>query len=266
MAMFAYCRGFMDSWSEAGGLLERSFQEGGSWLLGFAVDDVLGSDVGIEISGREGAICCIVLGRCGYEGDELWAVGQTGCSGCEAEGDGGAQAASGEWGQGRFAAENAVDTANEIRLARRAGDTECAKGEREGAAVQATFGQVGEANGVGARGSGTAEDAVVAGKFAFEAETALDPDEDRVEGKEDEAELLEEVEPVVTAAEMLDLVQDDLVELRAGELFEDACWDEDARGKEADYAWPVDFSRGTECGGSTAIGEERGAGCGRHGG
>jgi hypothetical protein len=75
----------------------------------------------------------------------------------------------------------------------------------------AVFGQGGEAGGVGAGCAGGAEDLLVAGEFALDAEAALQPEERGVEGEEDEGELLEEVEPVVGAAEVGGFVEDDLV-------------------------------------------------------
>jgi hypothetical protein len=127
-------------------------------------------------------------------------------------------------------------------------------GEGEGAAGGAVFDAVfcerGEAGGVGAGRAGGAENLLVAGELALKAEAALDPEEGGVEREEDKSELLEEVEPVVCAAEVGAFVEDDLVELVGGEALEEPAGDEDLGGEEADDAGAVDFVGDAELGGS----------------
>jgi hypothetical protein len=73
-----------------------------------------------------------------------------------------------------------VDAVGEVGLA-----VQEAEDEGAGAMEEAAFGEVGEAGGVGFGGSGGAEDAVVAGQFAFLAEAFFEPDHGGVEGEED---------------------------------------------------------------------------------
>jgi hypothetical protein len=154
------------------------------------------------------------------EGDQLRRAGElsgaTGEANCEHRRDG---ACAGRAQRG-LAVEDTVDAARELRLAK---STEGAERERQGGAVgrtipQAALRQRGEAGGVDAGREGDAKDTVVAGEFALAAEAALDPDKRRVEREEGEADLLQKIEPVVGAAQVLDLVEDDLEELGRGEL------------------------------------------------
>jgi hypothetical protein len=101
------------------------------------------------------------------------------------------------------------------------------------------LGEISQAGSVGLARRGEVQDAVVAGEFALDAEAALDPVEDGVEGEEDEADLLEEIGPVVPATEMLHLVEKDLFELLRRELFEQSWGKENAGVEEADDAGAV---------------------------
>jgi hypothetical protein len=68
------------------------------------------------------------------------------------------------------------------------------------------FRQVSEAQGVGLATATGAQNAVVAGQFALRAKAAFDPEEHRVDGEQNQADFLQEVGPVVGAAQVLHLV------------------------------------------------------------
>src|SRR5579871_366236 len=107
--------------------------------------------------------------------------------------------------------------------------------------IECALGEAGEAGCVGLGCFGEPEDGVVAGDLALEAETLFDPDESGVQGEEDESEFLDEIEPVVCAVEMAQLVKDDLLKLGWSELVEEPLRDEDSGREKADDAGAVDF-------------------------
>jgi hypothetical protein len=122
------------------------------------------------------------------------------------------------------------------------------EGESGTAPHKGVLGEVSEAGSVSLSRRSKAQDAVVAGKFAFDAEATLDPVEGRVEGEEDEADLLEEIGPVVPTTEMLHLVEKDMFELLRRELFEQGWRKQNARVEERDDAGAVYISRDAELG------------------
>ena len=109
-----------------------------------------------------------------------------------------------------------------------------------------TFGESGEAGGVGfARACGL-QNSVVAGQLALGAEAALDPENSRAEREEAEGELLEEVDPVVVTAEMLHLVTEDGLQLGRRERGSEMERQQDGGREEADDAGASDVGRGAE--------------------
>ena len=108
------------------------------------------------------------------------------------------------------------------------------------------FSERGEAGGIGAGCVRDANDAFVAGHFAALAELAFDEPERGVQGEKHEAEFLQKVGPVVAAAEMFRLVENDLVEFAGCEAREEPIGNKDAGREEADDAGAVDVRRGAD--------------------
>jgi len=71
----------------------------------------------------------------------------------------------------------------------------------------------------------------------------LQPRESGIQGEDDEAKLLDEVGPVVAAAEMFGFVENDLPEFGGRETGEQPLRNEDARGEKADDAGAVECLR-----------------------
>ena len=122
-----------------------------------------------------------------------------------------------------------------------------AKGEGFSTALETTLGKAGEASGIGAWSVGDAYDTFITGHLALAAETMLDPGESGVQREDDKAEFLEEVGPVVVAAEVLGFVEDDLLEFAGCDTGEEPLGNEDARREKADDAGAVEHARGADC-------------------
>jgi hypothetical protein len=104
----------------------------------------------------------------------------------------------------------------------------------------------GEANGVGFATKTGAQHAVVAGQFTLRAEAVIYPEENGIQWEKRQADLLQQIGPIVTAAEVLHLVQDYLLQLERREFFQERRWNEDTRAEETKHAGPLYFSRGAE--------------------
>ena len=96
------------------------------------------------------------------------------------------------------------------------------------------------------------DDAVVAGHLALAAKAALNPGQAGVQGEENQADFLQQIRPVVTAAQVLGFMQHDLVELPGSEAGEEPVWNENARGKEADDTGTFKLGGGADLDGAAA--------------
>jgi hypothetical protein len=125
------------------------------------------------------------------------------------------------------------------------------------AVLKSALGKSGEASGVCSRGFRPADYAVVTRYLALGAEAALEPPERWIEREGGQAELLQQVCPVVPATKMLRLVQHNLLKLSRGEPAQQPGGNQDARAEEADDAGAVeiaghaDLYRGGPAGGNT---------------
>src|SRR6202012_222516 len=93
---------------------------------------------------------------------------------------------------------------------------------------------------------GGGEHAVVAGQLALQAKTALNPEENRIQREEDEDDLLGKVDPVVVAAQMLALMENDMLQFRGRKTRIEAGRYQDAGRQETDDAGLNDVVRGAE--------------------
>ena len=134
-----------------------------------------------------------------------------------------------------------MNAVNELRAA-----VPGAKGEGLSTALETSLGEAGEASGIGAWSIGDADDAFITGHLAFAAETVLDPGESGVQREDDEAKFLEEVGPVVVAAQVFGFVEDDLLEFARCDTGEEPLGNEDARREESDDAGAVEHVRGAD--------------------
>jgi hypothetical protein len=85
------------------------------------------------------------------------------------------------------------------------------------------------------------QNTIIAGEFTLHAETLLDPEQYGIERKENKGDLLEEIGPVVAAAEMLHLMEDDLFQLLGGELCQKVGGNKDPRMEESDDAGTIEM-------------------------
>lgn len=141
-------------------------------------------------------------------------------------------------------------------------DPDKCKGEGDAATDEGVLSEVRETSGIGLAGAGGFKDAVVAGKLTLDGETPLQPEQDGVEGKDDEGDAAKEIGPVVTTAEVFEFVQQYLLKFGRTESFDEANRQQDARVDKAENAGTVDF-----CGGAELDGTRLGAAaCGEQGG
>ena len=162
------------------------------------------------------------------------------------QGEGAAEGSGNEcaaYGQRRPAAhcrgglgKDALHASDEFRAA-----LPCSKNEGEATAHEGELCEVGEAKGVGFAAGAGAEDAVVAGQFAFGAEAVFHPEERGVEREQDEGQFLKQVGPVVAAMEVLHFMDDDLAQLGWGEAGEDGGRNKNAGAEEAENAGAGDL-------------------------
>ena len=117
---------------------------------------------------------------------------------------------------------------------------------------QRTLGDPGEAGSIGFASSGEANDTVIAGQLAVQRELAIQPENGRAQGEEHQAELPEEVDPIIAATEVFALVQQNLPEFGGAEHGEEAAWKQDARTEEAGHAGSVEVIAGAELHGARA--------------
>jgi hypothetical protein len=117
-------------------------------------------------------------------------------------------------------------------------------------AVEVSFlGESGQACGIGTGGLGAADDRVVAGHLALGAKATLEPPEGRIQGEGDEAKLLQEVGPVVEAAQVLCLVKHDLLELSRGKAGEQPGGEQDSRAEETNDTGAIEMVGEADLGG-----------------
>jgi hypothetical protein len=76
----------------------------------------------------------------------------------------------------------------------------------------------------------------VARQLAFKAKPAVHPAQRRIKWKERNADLLQQIDPVIAAAEVFALMQHNLLQIGWRKLRKEPLWYEKARRKEADHA------------------------------
>jgi len=118
-----------------------------------------------------------------------------------------------------------------------------AERQRHPAAPHPVLGKRGQAGRIGLGRVGRVEHALVAGKLALEAQPALDPGQRRVSAETRPARSLQQVQPIVGAAQVACLVQHNLLQLGGGELLDQPARDQNFGRKEANDAGAVDLIR-----------------------
>ena len=108
------------------------------------------------------------------------------------------------------------------------------------------LGQPGQANCIGLPSKAGAQDAVVAGELTLRTEPPFYTEQHGIQREERQANLLQQIRPIVATAEMFHLVQDYLLQLQRREFLKERGRDEDAGAEEAEYAGPFDFNRGAK--------------------
>ena len=111
----------------------------------------------------------------GHEGHELRTTSQFHRGSEKAAADGAEQNARCDGRKAPMIAQNAVNAINQLGT-----PMPSSKRKRFGAVFKAALGEIGQAGGVCARGLGDANDAFIAGHFAFFRQAAFDPPERRV--------------------------------------------------------------------------------------
>ena len=170
----------------------------------------------------------------GNEGYELGEARHFDRAGDEGETESSEENAGGCSAHGALVEKDAMYAKNELGAA-----MPCTERQGISAAFEAAFGKAGETGSVRAGSVGDADDALIASHFALAAQTMLKPCQSRIEREDDEAELLEEVGPVVAAAEMFGFVEDDLPELGRREARKQPVRNEDARREKANDAGSI---------------------------
>jgi hypothetical protein len=125
-----------------------------------------------------------------------------------------------------------------------------AERKRFGTVLKTALGKTREAGCVGARSLRDADNGFIAGHLAFFREAAFDPPKRGIQRKENQAKLLGEIGPVVETAEVLGLMENDLIELSLCEAHEQPIRNEDAWGEEADDTGAIQIMRGADLGGA----------------
>src|SRR6185437_3369944 len=83
-------------------------------------------------------------------------------------------------------------------------------------------------------------------------EPAVHPEQRWIEWKQRDADLLQQIDPVVPAAEVFALMQYDLLQIRWRKLRKEPLWYEKARGEEADHARRIHIGGGADLDGAPA--------------
>lgn len=138
-------------------------------------------------------------------------------------------------------AKDSMDAAGELGL-----PLPCPESKRYAAAKQGVLGKTGEAGGIGFSGRGGVQHTIVARELPLDAQAALDPVEHGIKREENQADLLDEIRPVIAAAKMLHLMEHDLLELLFGESLEQLGGKKNPGMEESGDAGPVDLNRGAE--------------------
>ena len=124
------------------------------------------------------------------------------------------------------------------------------QGKSFGAALEAplptALGQAGEAGRVGAWRLRPVDHALVAGHLALAAKAALDPCERGIQWEENQGKLLQEIDPVVAAAQVFGLMQNHLFEFGRREAGEEPVRNKNTRREEADDAGTIEMARGAD--------------------
>src|SRR5580698_9708315 len=136
-----------------------------------------------------------------------------------------------------------MDAAHQLRL-----PLPGAQRQGQAATQHGVFGKVCEAKCVGLAAATGLQDTVVAGQFALGTKLALDPKQSGVEREKDQGQLLDQVGPVVAAAQMLHFMQDHLTQFFGREPLEQCGRKKDAWMEEAENAGTCDFSGSAEFG------------------
>ena len=76
------------------------------------------------------------------------------------------------------------------------------------------FRQIGQTGCISFGSLSESEDALVAGQLALDAKTAFDPPQHRIQRKQHKAQLLQQIDPIVSTTQMFHLMQNNLLQLR----------------------------------------------------
>src|ERR1700733_3874390 len=112
----------------------------------------------------------------------------------------------------------------------------CSQRKRFSPPLDAPLGKASQAGRIGTRRLRDADDGLIARHLPLQAELALHPEQYRVQRKDDQAEFLQQVGPIISAAQMLRFVQHDLLQLTLREPVEEPCGNKDARRQKTDDA------------------------------
>ena len=221
--------------------------------------------IGVVLSGTEREIDVVNLGGGDVAGDRRWnvrscqdsmlrggrarrnerdhlrAAGEFDRAEQEAAADDADQSAGGDGMKRLLTPEDGMDAADEFRT-----PLPCSEGKRLSTALEGALGEAGETGGVSAGSLGAADDAFVAGHLALAAEAVLDPCERGVQREKNQGKLLQQIGPVVAAAQVLRFMEDNVLEFAGREALKEPVGDEDARCEEADDAGAVKQARGAD--------------------
>jgi hypothetical protein len=116
--------------------------------------------------------------------------------------------------------------------------------------------QIGQANGIGLTCRGEVQHAVITGELAFDAQASFYPEQDRIQRKKDESDLLKEISPVVSTTKMFHLMQDDLLKFLLRKFLEQYRGKKDSRPEESDNTGAIDFGGDAKPDESTSLREK----------
>jgi hypothetical protein len=120
--------------------------------------------------------------------------------------------------------------------------------------------QISEADGIRLTCRGKVQYAVITCQLAFNAEASFYPEQNRVQRKNDQSDLLKEICPIVSTAKVLHLVQNDLLKFLLRKSLEQRRGNKNSRPEKSHDTGAIDFGRDAKHRGSAPLGKKSLAG------